>query len=879
VPVAEQFQFDVFLSHNSAQKAWTEDLARRLRDDGFKVWFDKWELPKHAGKDWIELLAIGVKESSKVVLVWSPEFFSKEWPVFESRIIQHIDPIGLKDRVIPLLHTPVEIPTEWGFRQALDFTSSSLGQVEFDFCYQQLAYNLDNTRPFEGDFERFRKQYGKPAADAIPPVMPLPKGSRMPLAANPLFVGREKELRELTKALTPGSGATAGTIAVVTGTAPGVGKTELAIQYVHRYGRLYQGGVFWLNMGEAENAQNEVALCGGPGGMDLPGFNDLKLPEQAAKVHHLWEDGAARLIVFDNAEDAEVVEEWRPKTGRCSLLITSRRCEWPPELGATPVPVETLPRGKSLELLAKARRGIAIDGAERATADRVCEQLGDLPLALSVAAAYLGKYKSEALGEYLEALRKQPTIQNESLKKVWASFTLSYDKLDPQDETDSLAMRLFHLASHFAPASISRDLLGASAGLNYSERAARHRLDDALSRLRDLALLSEGPGERILLHRLIREFARLHPTEVLPTEEAAEAVADMLFAFANQENESGLPQKLALELMHVREAASDAERRGSKLAGSLNNELGFHARLVAAYQEAKAYFERALEIVQAALGPDDPRVATAVNNLGSVLKDLGDLAGAKACYERALKIDEAALGPDHPNVATLVNNLGSVLKDLGDLAGAKACYERALKIDEAAFGADHPEVAADVNNLGGVLKDLGDLAGAKGCYERALKIDEATFGPDHPKVAIRVNNLGIVLQALGDLAGARAYFERALKIDEAAFRPDHPNVARGVNNLGRVLHDMGDVAAAKACFERALKIDEAVFGPDHPEVAGDVNNLGGVLQALGNLAAAKACYERALKILTKFLPADHAETRLVRENLENVTSLMSRRRR
>ena len=74
-----------------------------------------------------------------------------------------------------------------------------------------------------------------------------------------------------------------------------------------------------------------------------------------------------------------------------------------------------------------------------------------------------------------------------------------------------------------------------------------------------------------------------------------------------------------------------------------------------------------------------------MSNLGSVLHEMGDLTGAKAAYERALKIDEAAFGPDHPNVATAVNNLGLVLLDQADYMGAKAAFERALKIDEAAF--------------------------------------------------------------------------------------------------------------------------------------------------------------------------------------------------
>ena len=103
-----------------------------------------------------------------------------------------------------------------------------------------------------------------------------------------------------------------------------------------------------------------------------------------------------------------------------------------------------------------------------------------------------------------------------------------------------------------------------------------------------------------------------------------------------------------------------------------------------------------------------------MNNLGCVLQDLGDLAGAKAHYERALAIDEAAYGPNHPEVATDVNNLGFVLQDLGDLAGAKAHYERALAIDEAAYGPDHPQVAIRREQPGGRAPGPGGPGGGEG---------------------------------------------------------------------------------------------------------------------------------------------------------------------
>ncbi len=72
--------------------------------------------------------------------------------------------------------------------------------------------------------------------------------------------------------------------------------------------------------------------------------------------------------------------------------------------------------------------------------------------------------------------------------------------------------------------------------------------------------------------------------------------------------------------------------------------------------------------------------------------------------ERARAIDDAVHGPDHPSVARDVSNLGSVLYDLGDLAGARAAYERALAIFEAMLGVDHPNTRI----VRGNLASLGD---------------------------------------------------------------------------------------------------------------------------------------------------------------------------
>ena len=92
-------------------------------------------------------------------------------------------------------------------------------------------------------------------------------------------------------------------------------------------------------------------------------------------------------------------------------------------------------------------------------------------------------------------------------------------------------------------------------------------------------------------------------------------------------------------------------------------------------------------------------MASIANNLGSVLKDQGDLEGARKCCERALAIDEKTLGPDHTRVAIRVNNLGSVLQDQGDLEGARRCAGRALAIFESRLGKDHPNSILARSNL------------------------------------------------------------------------------------------------------------------------------------------------------------------------------------
>lgn len=789
-----EFAYDVFLSHNKAQKDWTRDLARRLRDEGFEVWFDEWCL--RGGENWIVGLRRGVSESRHVVFVVSPESMDAVWPRFEVYLAIFHDPAADDRKLIPIIHTPCDVPGEIAFRHSIDFSETHGNPLLYEFKLAQLVADLDPSCERPTDFDLWILEYEGEQWDGIPPVRALPPRSLMPLKPNPHFVGREDELRQLETHLRAGSPTAIGQVAAATGLG-GIGKTQLAVEYAHRYVPRYPGGVFWLDMEDEKAIASQVAACGGPQGMDLPAFDALSLEEQVARVKKEWEKATPRLVVFDNADDSRAVDEWRPVTGGCRVLITSRRTKWPSGLGLAQVQLDTLPRDKAVELLCKARPEALEDETEREAADAICETLGDLPLAVALAGAYLEAYRHDVkLKHYLKELRAQPVLQNPALvdfvqdpsptehaQNVAATFEVSYKRLDPDGETDLRAMKLFHLASYFAPVSIRRELLVSAVGLDPEVDEERRLAADAVERLARLGLIEEEAEGRLLLHRLLGEFARHDPAPGQSGEQAWAAVADSVQRFASRENRSGLPADLARELPHLLRLTTEAGRRHIPGTALLLSTLGYHLRIVGSFRHARICFEGALTIGEVEYGKDHPNVGIYANNLGTVLLDLGDPKGARECFERALGIAEVVYGKDHPKAASFVNNLGSALQDLGDLDGARGCFERALGIDEAAYGQDHPTVATDVNNLGGVLRELGDPKGARECFERALRITEAALGRDHPDVATVLNNLGTVLRQQGDQEGARKCFERALAICREVYGEQHYTTQMALDNL------------------------------------------------------------------------------------------------
>lgn len=146
--------------------------------------------------------------------------------------------------------------------------------------------------------------------------------------------------------------------------------------------------------------------------------------------------------------------------------------------------------------------------------------------------------------------------------------------------------------------------------------------------------------------------------------------------------------------------------------------------------EAAREFERVLALAERTLGPDDPRLAVDLNNLGEVYRRQGRLEQAAELLRRAIRLDEAA-GGRSPALATSLNNLGLVLRAQGRLDAAADLYRRALDLLERTLGPDHPDTARALNNLAQLELERGDPGTALPLQERAASIARASLGPSH----------------------------------------------------------------------------------------------------------------------------------------------------
>jgi class 3 adenylate cyclase/tetratricopeptide (TPR) repeat protein len=671
------------------------------------------------------------------------------------------------------------------------------------------------------------------------------------------FTGRDDLLDQLRQALMDRHRAALSGLG-------GVGKSQTAIEYAVRYRADYPRGVLWAS------AETVTALTSGfveiAKALRLPAAdsNDQDVAVKAAQAWLNQNDGW--LLILDNVDDRRELRPFVPEGDKGDVLITSRESVFP-EFG---IPRALAVRDLEAEdavrfLLARTGRE-ATDSGDRAAAAELATELGNLPLALEQAAAYIIETDA-SFSAYLTAFRKRRVSLLEKAGGLVAHATVAVTwvaNFEAVQRASRAAADVLRVSALLAPDEIPFEFFldGAQAlgGAIAEELADPDELSlaEVLRPLTRYSLVrSDAAGRVFSVHRLVQEIAWTALSEAERRTYIERAILALDAAFPN--GEFATWERCERLIAHVTSLSKQLDFYDvqPEITARVMNRAGRYLKGRGRYVEARALHERALATCERHLGPDHVQLARSLNDLANVLDNEARCAEAQALYERALAIRERALGPDHPDVAFSLSNLANVHREVGRYAESQRLLERAVTILEGALGPDHADVAVGLGNLALTLSAQGRYAEAHVLEQRALAIRERTLGPDHFETANSLLNIGHILENQGYLVEAQGPTERAVAIFEKSLGPDHPLVARGLDNLGEIHSELGRYAEALTLHERAIGIRQRTFGSDHPDIANSLAGLANAHDRLGDRGVAQRLYERALAIRERSLGPDH----------------------
>ena len=740
-----------------------------------------------------------------------------------------------KLRLVFLLHQDARVPegsadadrsTVERFRARLDqagliratFTTAADLELEVLHALTEAAGALPLTAPGPGTAGAARGGAGIHGSSRAPLARePVRAWGNVP-ARNPAFAGREEELARIRRALAGEGGRAA--VQALHGMG-GVGKTQLAIEYAHRHSGDYDV-TWWLDSENTALMTQQYAdlaehLGAARKGLPLDAMRRALLSDLHRRPR--W------LLVFDNAEDPAFLRDWLPG-GPGHVIITSRSQDWA-ELAA-PVPVDVLPRPESVELL-RAR----VPAITTADAETLAGALGDLPLALAQAAAFLAGTRIPAAG-YTQLLKERaaallskgkPLTYRDTLS---AATALACDRLRAADND---AAALAEICAFLAPEPVPVGWLVTAAGKLPGGLPAR--LPDPLERDDLVAALTRTSLARLnddglTMHRLTQAILRARSTEPGKARAHAEAVVTANAPESTLTPGSWpawgrlLPHLLAL-------APERSDNPGLQTAtvqaaaylldsGKVSDALSFAARIHGLWRDR--------------LGPDDRQTLRIANTLVSAHRVSGQLDQARQLGENLLGTSRRLYGDDDPDTLDIAIHLALVLHVLGDYHAARELNEHTLRHLRHALGADHPTTLVTADNLAENLHALGDYHAALGLSEDTLQRCRRTLGDNHPATLMCAADFACDLRELGDPHAARALHQDVFQRSRRALGKDHPVSLVIASYLAADLRVLGRYRAAQALDEDTLKRSRRVLGDDHPDAHRLAGNLAEELRAL-----------------------------------------------
>lgn len=541
------------------------------------------------------------------------------------------------------------------------------------------------------------------------------------------FVGREQEIGRIARHLDNRK------LLTLRG-AGGCGKTRLAIEASRPLPVDYPGGVWLIRLDSLHNPDliaREVART-------LHVYvSNAQTTEQALTLRL---NERASLLLLDNCEHlrtacARFVHDLLAHCRDLRVLATSREPLGIPGEFVMEVSPLRLPRGgeqPSLQALraseavqlftarAEAGGGFVLNRDNAPAVTEICRALDGIPLALELAARWVGILPIEEIARELRELINEPTDDLDLIPArqhtMLATVDWSFHRLEPDAQKLFLNLAVF----------VGGFTLEAARAINTDAETSTTRALLLLKGLVEKSFVffdqNALPDPRYRLLEPVREVATAKLLQTGEENVVRDRHHDWFLSYAVRADPElqGTQQALWLDRLE-----SDRDNFRAALKWSVNPKT--RLRLAMALHrfwlvrgpitEARAWVEGAL--AQATDITESERART-INVLGILAWKQGEIETAKRCFEESLAIWRRL--DVLPETAMVLNNMAMVAKYEGQFLQATRFYQQCLTIYRDLK--DDRRICTVLNNLGGALSEAGDHSAALPLLEESLRLHQ-----------------------------------------------------------------------------------------------------------------------------------------------------------
>ncbi|MGW4874817.1 FxSxx-COOH system tetratricopeptide repeat protein [Streptomyces chartreusis] len=795
----------IFVSHAGHDGQWAEWVAWHLREAGYEIELDLWHW--RTGEDFVKKMNEALERASAVVALFSPQYFApgryteEEWTAA----------LAGRDRFVPLVVEPLEVGQLPAIlrprirRELHDLEEATALEAMLEAVRGREIPTTSPSFPGKaGKGSRGGKRTGSSAHQGLQPRFPsdLHDPSVWDVrqrGRNPHFTGRDEIIEKVRGGLL---GERRSAVRVLHGPG-GVGKTQLALEYAHRFAGQYDL-VWWIDAEQVEQVPTRYA--------ELAARVDVAKPDAGAEINAKYALEYLRtterwLIVLDNAEDPRLLRSWLPD-GPGHVLITARDPAWKkvvPDLA-----LGVFSRAESLAYLNR-----QLPTLKDPTPNALADALGDLPLALAHAAGALNEGTPPS--HYLQLLRTN-TAELLSDGEIYdypvsvaATVTIAADRLDA-DRPEAAA--LLRLTAFLGPEPIptkwlveAREALTSMPGDPHDIRWPRN----ALQPLAQYGLAVVGP-EAFQVHRLTQAVVR-HVT----ADRAGGPMHDVAALLAAVDpGDTELPEtwpewaSLTQHLTATLDAMIDrAELRPTLLKAATY--LIRNAQSKAAHSLAGTLHET----WKTSLGEDDLDTLRAAHLVAVALNEMGRHEESLPLIEDLLERRRRLLGEEHADTLSSTHDLGIATGGLGRWAEAYSILRDVAARRESALGPDHVDALRSISSCGYAMVQVGHLAEAHQVLTDVLARYGQALNEDHPTALDASSYLGSVLSHLGRHVEALHVHTEVLARRRRLLGDRHEDTLGSATSLARTLIDTGQYAQAEQLLRSTRIRFREFLGTDH----------------------------------------------------------------